>query len=153
MRTRMLLLLALVGLALGFAPAPFPKRGPRKADPHRMDGAWTVSTGHVDGVANYSSTSRSTGLSASKGDLVQITPTRLTFPAKANLVTDWIIQPGAGNAIDLLGPAPGNLRLLGIYRVEKDTLSPCVGDQGRPRPTQFVGGSWHNLVILKRRDR
>src|SRR5947207_2153839 len=134
----MLLLLA-VALVVGFAPAPFPKRGPRKLEALRLEGTWVMTDGHVDGVPNYSSTSRSAGLSASRGDVVRISTNRLTFPAKGSMVSDWTIRSGAAGVIDLHGPPPARLHLLGIYRLEGDTLTLCVGDQGRGRPTVFAG--------------
>jgi uncharacterized protein (TIGR03067 family) len=146
-----MLLLVIAGLAAGFAPAPFSRRGSRKVNLPNIQGTWVMTEGHVDGVRNYSSTFRSNGLSASKGAVVRITANRLSFPPDGQRVTDWTLHPVAVGVIDLEGPPRNSrLRLLGIYRLEGDTLTLCVADQGAARPTQFVGSRSHNLVVLKR---
>jgi uncharacterized protein (TIGR03067 family) len=155
MRTRIPLLLA-TALAVGFAPAPFPKkertRGP---DPRSLQGTWVMTEGQVDGMGNYGATYRPSGLSAALRDQVQIAGNRLTFPEKkaSGVVTTWTIHLAGGNAIDLEGIQPGGrrLRLLGLYKLEGDTLTLCICDQGVSRPMKFVGIRSHNLVILRRK--
>jgi uncharacterized protein (TIGR03067 family) len=150
MRTRIPLLLA-VALAVGFAPAPFPKKDRTKGpDPRSLQGNWVMTEGHVDGVTRYGATYRPGGLSASVRDQVEIVGNRLTFPPKKGVVTTWTIHLVGGNAIDLESP-DRRLRLLGLYKLEGATLSLCICDQSRPRPTELVGGSGQNLVILKRK--
>jgi uncharacterized protein (TIGR03067 family) len=149
MRTRISLLLA-IALAVGFAPAPFPKK-----DRAKLQGTWVIREGVVDGIKNCAVTYRPFGLSSAMRDQVRITGNRMTFPEKSGygVVTTWTMHLAGDNAIDLEGIQPGGrrLRLLGLYQLEGDLLTLCICDQGVPRPTKFVGIRRHNLVILKRK--
>jgi uncharacterized protein (TIGR03067 family) len=44
----------------------------------------------------------------------------------------------------------GKGRKLGIYRLERDQLTLCLGDAGAPRPTLFETGETATAVVLKR---
>jgi uncharacterized protein (TIGR03067 family) len=69
--------------------------------------------------------------------------------------TTVVLDPGQDpNAIDVIpegGPSRGK-RVLGIYKIDKDTLTLCMADADRPRPREFKAekGSKHTLMVFKR---
>jgi uncharacterized protein (TIGR03067 family) len=69
--------------------------------------------------------------------------------------TTVVLDPGQDpHAIDVIpdgGPSRGK-RVLGIYKIEKDTLTLCMADPDQPRPRQFKAekGSRHTLMVFKR---
>ena len=70
--------------------------------------------------------------------------------------TTVVLDPGRDpKAIDVLpdgGPSRGK-RVLGIYKIEKDTLTLCMADPDQPRPREFKAekGSKHTLMVFRRR--
>ena len=69
--------------------------------------------------------------------------------------TTVVLDPGRDpRTIDVLpdgGPSRGK-RVLGIYKIEKDTLTLCMADPDQPRPREFKAekGSKHTLMVFKR---
>jgi uncharacterized protein (TIGR03067 family) len=69
--------------------------------------------------------------------------------------TALVLDPGQDpDAIDVIpdgGPSRGK-RVLGIYKIDKDTLTLCMADPDQPRPREFEAehGSRHTLMVFKR---
>jgi uncharacterized protein (TIGR03067 family) len=67
--------------------------------------------------------------------------------------TAIVLDPGSNpKAIDVIpdgGPSRGK-RVLGIYRLDQDTLTLCMADPDQPRPRTFAAekGSRHTLMVF-----
>jgi uncharacterized protein (TIGR03067 family) len=77
--------------------------------------------------------------------------------AGTTLVLDPTCDPPSIDLIPDGGQARGQ-HVLGIYRLDGDTLTTCIADAGRPRPTEFAAGpgSKQTLMTFRRaqpRDR
>jgi uncharacterized protein (TIGR03067 family) len=136
MRVRMLLLVV-VGLAVGFAPAPFPRRDglePGKADWKKLQGEWVRTRSLVGGVAQLSSTVTTVTISGDR--LTYILGGRPTYVYAMTL--DVSKKP---RALDIKGLSLGveKTTFWGIYRLEGDTLTiwSRMGSTADARPTDF----------------
>jgi uncharacterized protein (TIGR03067 family) len=72
--------------------------------------------------------------------------------AGTTLVLDPRPDPHAIDVIPDGGPSRGK-RVLGIYKLNKDTLTLCMADADQPRPREFTAkkGSRHTLMVFRRR--
>jgi uncharacterized protein (TIGR03067 family) len=145
---RRLVLLA-VSLALGFAPAPFP-RTPRTHDPRAdlrgIQGEWLVTVYKVHG--SHVPTSGSTTVSID-GD-------RFRWQQQGHLPKDFTIRlaPGKPPTFDFLEHDTGKT-FLGIYKLDAGELTVCTTESqvGR-RPSGFGAGQrCYELMVLKRGGR
>jgi uncharacterized protein (TIGR03067 family) len=127
MRTRIPLLLA-IALAVGFAPAPFPRRERARDDPKRIEGHWRQVRGPNVGMN------------------MLFEPRRMTFSgwegsaAGARISYDLILDPRKYPAtVDLVFPDTNGAMFLGIYKLEGDTFTFCYRRARLGRPTAFAG--------------
>jgi uncharacterized protein (TIGR03067 family) len=145
---RTLLLSTLAALALGFAPAPFPRSSrevdPDKADLARLQGVWQevrYQLGTDDRLGD--------------GTRVTVAGSRVTYRRGESLLSDWTITldtqhrpkrmqfrhfPGKGEPSE------------SIYRLDGDTLTLCypVAGSNLIRPGEFSPQSGHALVTFLR---
>jgi uncharacterized protein (TIGR03067 family) len=139
-----MLLLGLLGLLVGFAPAPFPRR--TKSKP--LDGTWQrVSYEHG-------------GYQIPNAALeMVISHDRVYFPRNSGGVLEAALVVGDTanpRTFDVKDVNPHNhWHYVGIYRVEGDTLIMCstANDNGAgQRPKDFSGAGAHNhLEVFKRK--
>lgn len=146
MRPRLLLFAAI--LALGFAPAPFPRtsRAAKEVpDLERMQGTWTI-------VERRSGKRRL----AQENAQVTLRGTRWNFIFDGEVRSEWEIKldPAARpRALNYAGAGiTPSIGLVAIYEFEGDTLTVCY-DQGRVRPANFTGDGGHWVMILRRTGR
>jgi uncharacterized protein (TIGR03067 family) len=134
----------MLGLALAVA-APAPKEAPKK-DPPSILGEWVPTTIVVGGKkedqpAGSLMTFAKDGKSTMKED------------KDAKLVEmSYTLDPKQDPShITLTEAGMGNITLLGIYKLEGETLTICLAS-GKDRPTAFASraGSANILITLKR---
>jgi uncharacterized protein (TIGR03067 family) len=146
------LLVALAALVLGFAPAPFLAKRPR-ANLAALQGTWVVVSCKADGFVSSSCTSTE-GPCVVRGAPVVIAGNRATFRFNGRVLDDWTIDVdvfSAHSTINLKGVSRPRLRVLGICRLDGDTLTLCISDRGLARPRGFDGDrKGHTLLVLKR---
>jgi hypothetical protein len=144
-------LLVLAALALGFAPAPFPK-AERTRDKHqRLDGVWFVRRMTAQGT-DAGVIHQYNALYWRRGDRLVISGGELRFTdlGRIRAVERWAIQIQHGsNGIDLLPTPGGRFRMLGIYRRDEGMLLLAFRDPGRGRPESFSDREY--VILLKRR--
>jgi uncharacterized protein (TIGR03067 family) len=136
-----MLLIGVAVLLLGFAPAPFPRRDRQRLasidqNLKLMQGAW-------QGDAK---TGNRTGLSFSAA----IKDNQLILTIAGRRIT-WALQlqgRTSPRSLDITNEAGHSF--LGIYRLEGDILSICIGTTGT-RPSGFnASRKGHTLLTLKR---
>jgi uncharacterized protein (TIGR03067 family) len=143
-------ILFVVLLAVGFAPAPFPRPArpnAARSDLQRMQGTWDI----VDHVYRTRSHRNRDGKVEIEGNRW-----RCQFPGQIGdrweIQLDPTMKPRSmdfaqvGNYLYLDG------FLRAIYRFEGDTLTVCYR-AGGPRPDRFAGEGPNWLLILKRPKR
>jgi uncharacterized protein (TIGR03067 family) len=142
---------AFAALALGFAPAPFP-RPPRgepdadKADLGRLRGAWVEVRYDANGAARDGDGSR-----------LVVVGSRFTFVRGGNVGSDWRVSLDAAStprgmrwrpwpAADARVPDES------AYRLDRDTLTLCyrIGKNPDVRPTDFAPGLGRAVMVLRR---
>jgi uncharacterized protein (TIGR03067 family) len=71
--------------------------------------------------------------------------------AGTTIILDGSKDPKTIDVLPDGGPSRGK-RVLGVYRIEKDTLTLCMADAEQPRPSEFKAerGSRQTLMIFKR---
>jgi uncharacterized protein (TIGR03067 family) len=141
----------ILGVAVGVS-APTLKDPPKKEA--TIVGEWTVESIKQGGKENcnscaglsYEFTVEGQWLMRRDGATIKITPNEYMLNPKADPPT-IDVTPRA-----VPGPAlPRAQRMIGIYKIEGDTLTICFAD-GEERPTKFESpdGSRDVLVVLKR---
>ncbi len=72
--------------------------------------------------------------------------------AATKIELDPTTQPASIDAIPEGGPNRDQ-RILGIYKLEDDTLVICMADAGQPRPTEFSAerGEAQTLMVFRRK--
>jgi uncharacterized protein (TIGR03067 family) len=149
MRKQLLFLLALAVLALGFAPAPFPKRERVKDDESRkIQGTWVqVQQGF-----------RGRGMMIVQSKLV-ITTDRMIYNAQTTnpypyaLTIDAKKQPMSYDIKGVVGGPTAGRNFQGIYKLEGDTLTLCYTGAGQPRPTTFDGPGRTGITEVYQRQK
>ena len=140
-------LLLTASLALGFAPAPFPKT-PRGQDPRAdlraIQGDWVVTTYRVHGLNIPSATTPTT---------VSIAGERFRWQQRNCAPKDFTIRlaPGWPPVFDFIEVATNKV-FVGIYKLDGGVLTICTTEPevGR-RPAAFDGGErGYELMVLKR---
>jgi uncharacterized protein (TIGR03067 family) len=140
MRRVVLSVLLLAAPAVGAAPAPFarPERSDWRTDLERMQGEWEPVAPKEVGRAW----------------VAIVTGDRIRWYAGTFNECEEVIRAsatGGPKAIDFMSRT--GLRCRGIYRLDADTLTICVGPPGGDRPTSVVGGRADDVVIRLRRKR
>ena len=123
-----------VVLALGFAPAPFPRAERKGKAVNEMIGMW------------------------SGGSQLEITHDRMNYnPGSGSYSYALRIDPGTRPArYDIKGVAEGRKvgrEFNGIYRVEGDTLTLCYNSGSQNRPTSFDGPGKGSFTEVYKRVR
>jgi uncharacterized protein (TIGR03067 family) len=144
--SRRLLLLAALALAVGFAPAPLPRReraSTEEQDLRRLQGTWVV--------VKYLSNGRD--ILGQQGSYLFTFEGRRTICLQNNHRSEWTYELSAATSPRQITSkeAKGNVVLKGIYRFEGDTFVLCetVGDG--PRPTEFGSKGSTTLLVMRRR--
>jgi RNA polymerase sigma-70 factor (ECF subfamily) len=128
-------------------PTAVQAREQPKTDLERLQGAWVLVTGDMDGAPapeGYAGNFRAV-----------FTGHKLAFRTRDNqpiarFSREWTIQldPTAKpKAMDLRS---GDQHAPAIYELEGETLKLCGGDTGGKRPTEFKGGPGLLFLVLKR---
>jgi uncharacterized protein (TIGR03067 family) len=139
---RLVLAACLCGATLG-------AQEPAKQEQARHQGTWTAISFRRDGQETPGEIVRSITRTV-EGDHVVWKRDGKSFAG-----TTVVLDPGQNpRAIDVLpdgGPSRGK-RVLGIYKIENDTLILCTADPDQPRPRDFKAekGSKHTLMVFKR---
>lgn len=139
----------LIGLAVGMS-APTLKDPPKKDT--GIVGEWVLESSSLGGKAaklaaelRYEFTSDGQWLIRREGAEVKAPPRTYKVDAKANPATIDVTYQKPGG-----GPAPPGM--LGIYKIEGDTLTICYSPGGAERPTTFepADGIRVAVMVLKR---
>lgn len=140
-------LLSLAVLTL-IAPEP-PSTEAARAELARHQGTWAVTSFVREGKATPDEVARSI-VRVVEGDHVVWKREGKSF-AGTGLSLDPAASPAAIDVIPDGGRTRGE-HVLGIYRLEGDTLTICMSDPGRPRPTAFEAPakSGHTLMTFRR---
>jgi uncharacterized protein (TIGR03067 family) len=140
--------LLLAGGIAAAAPAPLPKSGrpDTRPDLAKMQGEWVVVS------EQYQWGSYTTSYSYSPDDRVTITGDRVRGRWPFGRIRRLHVETGP-KTIGLHHEGDAAAALVGIYRVRGDTLTLCVGQPEKRRPSSFDldqadPGVW--LVVLRR---
>ncbi len=139
-----MLLIGLVVLGTGFAPAPFSHRDPKKADLKRLQGRWVAVRYRVWYDKGRSGEAR--GMEA----LVE--GSRLTFYQHGRLTNRGTVRLGNAHQPRHIDFVEGNgNRARGVYRLAEDSLTVCW-TYHRARPTDLTPGrDGDELFVLERK--
>jgi uncharacterized protein (TIGR03067 family) len=149
MRKQLLFLLAVAVLALGFTPAPFPKRERVKDDSRKIQGTWVQVQQGFRGRR---------GLMVAQSKL-EITANRMIYNAQTTnpyayaLTTDSKKQPMTYDLTGVVGGPTAGRNFQGIYKLEGDTLTLCYTGAGQPRPTNFDGPGRTGITEVYQRQK
>ncbi len=112
----------------------------------RFEGTWRFSSFEIEGMKQPASDFKNIRL-VLKGDQW----TLQGGPDKGTFKIDPTKNPKQIDVLFAEGPEKGKTAL-GIYELEGDRYTVCLGLVGRDRPTQFVSkpGSGHVLEVLRR---
>lgn len=146
---RVSVILLAVCLALGFAPAPLPKRAHDEA---RLCGDWELKSGTKQVPVNEPN---KVGYVLTLFSRVKITPgcfqTYWSYRPVGQRWERWslAVSRGRPGRVDLYDAETGEARL-GIYKLDGDTLTICYREPGEGRPSDFHDREqW--LLVLKRK--
>jgi uncharacterized protein (TIGR03067 family) len=141
-----LLLAALLPL---FLAADAPKDDPGKKDLDRMQGDWAAESYTVGGMKLPDDEAQSIFRSV-KGDEYAIYHFRKQI-GKGRFTLDATRKPKQIDAMPANAPKDSK-PMLGIYEVDGDTLTICIAQAGKDRPTAFESkeGSDSTLIVWKR---
>jgi uncharacterized protein (TIGR03067 family) len=139
----------LVGLlaAALCGPADFTEQNAIKEEPARLDGTWIIVSAEHDGQKTRPERTRCVK--------VVIIGEKLTVKGDKGVNSIIKIDPSkAPRHINIMpedGPDKGKV-LQGIYQLQGDSWKLCIGQPGKPRPTEFAAPahSGHMLIDLKR---
>jgi uncharacterized protein (TIGR03067 family) len=141
MRKQALLIVAVVSLLVGFAPAPFPKtpRHEDRSDLDQLQGVW-AQTGRMDG-----------GTATSVGKVwIVVTGNHMAYFNQGKVVSEWTftLDPRSSpKRIDAREIGPPKRAFPGIYVLENSTLKMAYrGGQPSGRPSTFTGKGPNDLV-------
>jgi uncharacterized protein (TIGR03067 family) len=144
-------IVAILGLVGAGAAAPDePKKSAVEEELARFQGTWQLISAETDGKAMSEESVRSIQVSIKGnkhtvrfGDKVVVHDVSFEIdPSQSpRTVTDTLNE----------GPDKGK-QILGIYKLEGDTLTSCTAPIGKDRPTEFTAkpGSGHTLRVFKR---
>jgi uncharacterized protein (TIGR03067 family) len=115
----------------------------------KQQGIWVAVSSHRDGEEAPEEIVRSITRTVEKDHVIWKRDGK-SF-AGTTIILDGSKNPKAIDVIPDGGPARGK-RVLGIYRIEKDTLTLCMADADLPRPHEFKAekGSRQTLMGFKR---
>ncbi len=121
-------------------------KAPNVADYIEIQGRWTIVSEEKDGEL-VTAPQRGKWIEFDRGRIrfdVPITPKYQAFFAQSLVALYSTENP---SQIDIL-----DIGAKGIYRLDRDTLTLSIADQGRPRPTEFVSrpGSSVTLTVCRR---
>jgi uncharacterized protein (TIGR03067 family) len=156
-----LLVLVAASLAAGFAPAPAPRPKPLHPELERIQGQWEVADWSMEvkeGRRRRGVLEDSVYLGATRGDgtTAEVVGNRLTLRRGGAVRGEWVLRVGPSAdllALEVIEAAGGRPEaMLGIYKVEKGTLTICYREPGKGRPPDFANKEqW--LLVLKRGTR
>jgi uncharacterized protein (TIGR03067 family) len=139
-----LMAVAVAVLAVAFAPAPLPRRGqPSLSDElKRLQGTWVRESHHLEGLP----------LSAGPEYTVEIEGDRLRCVHSGKMTAEWrlLLDPKDRGIFDLQSK-DGSI-VLGIYRLEGDTLTHCYRNSGaETRPVDFTPRAGVGVEVMRKR--
>lgn len=137
-----LALLCLIVVPLG-PDESAPRKVPAELQPHQ--GTWTVLSFESDGQRTPDEIARSI-VRKVEGDHVTWEREGKSF-AGTKLEVDPSTNPASLVVIPDGGRDRGK-RVLGIYRLEGDTLTICMARADQPRPTRFEAGPGSGLTLM-----
>jgi uncharacterized protein (TIGR03067 family) len=155
---RVLPLLTLASLA--FAPAPFPKPIPKALQ--AMQGQWAIDDWGFAAPKEQTFLMRGPWLRLKTKDEVVIVPgsaevvgSNMAFSTNGKITSRWLLRaviergPATPGVLDLVQPQDKST-MLGIYKLEGDTLTICYRERGSTRPDVLSNdGQWR--LVLKRK--
>jgi uncharacterized protein (TIGR03067 family) len=139
-------------LAALLVPADDPEAEALRREVARHQGAWAVTSFVREGKASPKELVASI-VRVVEGDHVVWKRDGKSFAGTA-VALDPSKDPATIDVIPDGGPSRGE-RVLGIYKLDGDTLTICMADPGRDRPRAFEApeGSKQTLMTFRRRDR
>ena len=145
MRTSLFVALSIFLLIVVPARADKPKDAEIKKDVEKFQGKWTVASIEENGklepadeVAKFEVTVKDAQFTIKIKDVATKELTIKLDPAQ---------KPAA---IDLVPKDDKEKTVLGIYKLDGDTLTICGTDEKKERPTEFTAGKGVTLLVLKR---
>lgn len=129
--------------AMGFAPAPLPKKAARAPEP-RLCGEWEIHTWTFRGSDGTTF--------AHEAGVVRIVPgyLEIRFESGDRLRWSMTLASASSPRMDLRDADTGRLRLA-ISKLEGDTLTICHDGPGESRPQEFHDSTqW--MLVLKRKQ-
>ena len=143
---RMSVLIALTALLVIVpARADTPKDGETKKDVEKFQGKWTVASIEENGKPAPADELGKLDVTI-KGDLFTV-----KIKDEGNKEMTIKLDPTQKPAtIDLVPKNTKDKTVLGIYKLDGDTLTICGTEEKKERPTEFTAGPGITTVVLKR---